>query len=140
MPPRSTPNSPWTPWRWPSGDAAAKALTWPDSCITPTAACNTGRSATPNASPKPTRSLRSDLEGDSYDNALAEAFNSLFKAELIRNKGPWTGIDDLEIAVAEYIDWFNQRRLHGELGHVPPAEYEALHSTAKASPAPLKTS
>jgi putative transposase len=78
--------------------------------------------------------------GDSYDNALAEAFNSLFKAELIRNRGPWTGIDDVEIAVAEYVDWFNQRRLHGELGHVPPAEFEALHATTGASPAPLKTS
>jgi len=43
--------------------------------------------------------------GDSYDNALAEAFNSLFKAELVRNRGPWKNIDDLEIAVAEYIDW-----------------------------------
>jgi transposase InsO family protein len=53
---------------------------------------------------------------DSYDNALAEAFNSLFKAELVRNKGPWRSIDDLEIAVAEYIDWFNHRRLHGEIG------------------------
>ena len=65
--------------------------------------------------------------GDSYDNALAEAFNSLFKAELIRNRGPWTGINDVEIAVAEYVDWFNQRRLHGELGHVPPAEFETVH-------------
>jgi putative transposase len=64
--------------------------------------------------------------GDSYDNAMAEAFNSLFKAELVRNKGPWQGIDDLEIAVAEYIDWYNHRRLHGELGLVPPVEYEAL--------------
>ena len=62
--------------------------------------------------------------GDSYDNALAEAFNSLFKAELVRNRGPWKGIDDLEIATAEYIDWFNHRRLHGEIGLVPPAEYE----------------
>jgi putative transposase len=62
--------------------------------------------------------------GDSYDNALAEAFNSLFKAELVCNKGPWTGIDDLEIAVAEYIDWFNHRRLHGEIGLGPPAEHE----------------
>ena len=62
--------------------------------------------------------------GDSYDNALAEAFNSLFKAELVRNKGPWKGIDDLEIAVAEYIDWFNHRRLHGEIGLIPPAEHE----------------
>jgi putative transposase len=65
--------------------------------------------------------------GDSYDNAMAEAFNSLFKAELVRNKGPWQGIDDLEIAVAEYIDWYNHRRLHGELGLFPPVEYEALH-------------
>ena len=64
--------------------------------------------------------------GDSYDNAMAEAFNSLFKAELVRNKGPWQGLDDLEIAVAEYIDWYNHRRLHGELGLVPPVEYEAL--------------
>ena len=62
--------------------------------------------------------------GDSYDNALAEAFNSLFKAELIRNRGPWKGIDDLEIAVAEYIDWFNHRRLHGQIGLIPPAEHE----------------
>jgi len=55
---------------------------------------------------------------------MADAFNSLFKAELIRNRGPWKGVDDLEIAVAEYIDWFNHRRLHGELGHIPPIEKE----------------
>jgi putative transposase len=67
--------------------------------------------------------------GDSYDNAMAEAFNSLFKAELVRNRGPWQGLDDLEIAVAEYIDWYNHRRLHGELGLVPPVEYEALQHT-----------
>ena len=63
-------------------------------------------------------------KGDSCDNALAEAFNSLFKAELIRNKGPWRGINDLEIATAEYIDWFNHRRLHGEIGYRPPIEVE----------------
>lgn len=62
--------------------------------------------------------------GDSYDNALAEAFNSLFKAELIRNRGPWKSLDEVEIAVAEYIDWFNHRRLHGEIGLVPPTEFE----------------
>ena len=62
--------------------------------------------------------------GDSYDNALAEAFNSLFKAELVRNKGPWKDVDELEIAIAEYIDWFNHRRLHGEIGLIPPAEHE----------------
>ena len=64
-------------------------------------------------------------KGDSYDNAMAEAFNSLFKAELVRNKGPWRSIEDLEIAVAEYIDWFNHRRLHGEIGLIPPVEAEA---------------
>jgi putative transposase len=79
-------------------------------------------------------------KGDSYDNALAEAFNSLFKAELIRNKGPWTGIGDVEVAVAEYVDWFNQRKLHGELGHVPPAEYEALHAATRTPEPALKTS
>ncbi|WP_157788889.1 integrase core domain-containing protein [Rhodococcus rhodochrous] len=62
--------------------------------------------------------------GDSYDNALAEAFNSLFKAELIRNKGPWRSIDNLKIAVAAYIDWFNYRHLHGEIGMIPPVEVE----------------
>lgn len=71
-------------------------------------------------------------KGDSYDNAMAEAFNSLFKAECIRNpamrsKGGWKSVSDVELAVAEYVDWFNHRRLHGELGLVPPAEYEASH-------------
>jgi putative transposase len=67
--------------------------------------------------------------GDSYYNAMSEAFNSLFKAELVRNrhKVPWRGIGELEIAVAEYIDWSNHRRVHGEIGYVPPAEYEAQH-------------
>ncbi len=69
-------------------------------------------------------------KGDSYDNAMAEAFNSLFKAECIRNpvmrpKGGWKSIGDVEIAVAEYVDWFNHRRLHGEIGLIPPAEFEA---------------
>jgi putative transposase len=78
-------------------------------------------------------------KGDSYDNAMAEAFNSLYKAELVRNKSPWRGIDDLEIATVEYIDWYNNRRLHGELGHVPPAEYEALHALTHPVTAPQET-
>ncbi|UFS59790.1 IS3 family transposase [Subtercola endophyticus] len=65
---------------------------------------------------------------------MAEAFNSLFKAELIRNRGPWKSIDDLEIAVAEYIDWFNHRRLHGELSHVPPIEKENAYYTQTPAP------
>ena len=68
-------------------------------------------------------------KGDSYDNAMAEALNSIYKAELVRNLGPWNGIDDLEIATTEYIDWYNNDRLHGELDHVPPVEYEANYYT-----------
>jgi len=49
---------------------------------------------------------------------------SLFKAELVRNRGPWKGIDNLDITTAEHIDWCNHRRLHGEIGLVPPAEHE----------------
>jgi len=77
-------------------------------------------------------------KGDSYDNAMAEAFNSLFKAELIRNKGPWKGLDDVEIATAEYVDWFNHRRLHGELGQRPPAEHETAHAQATTAPTTVR--
>ncbi len=77
-------------------------------------------------------------KGDSYDNAMAEALNSIYKAELVRNLGPWTGIDDLEIATAEYVDWYNNDRLHGELDHVPPVEYETSYY-AKPSTAKLIT-
>lgn len=78
--------------------------------------------------------------GDSYDNALAEAFNSLFKAELVRNKGPWCSIDDLEIAVAEYLDWFNHRRLHGEIGTIPPVEFEDGYYRTNPVPATVGAS
>ena len=66
-------------------------------------------------------------KGDSYDNALAESFNGLYKAELIRHQGPWSGLDAVEYATLEYIDWFNHRRLHGELGMIPPAEFESIY-------------
>lgn len=65
--------------------------------------------------------------GDSYDNALAESFHGLYKTELIRKRGPWHGLEDVEYATLEYVDWFNHRRLHGELGMVPPIEVEAIY-------------
>jgi putative transposase len=68
--------------------------------------------------------------GDSYDNALAESFNGLYKTELIRHRGPWRGLEDVEHATLEYVDWFNHRRLHGELGMVPPADFEAAYEQA----------
>ena len=64
--------------------------------------------------------------GDSYDNAMAEALNGTFKAELVTLHGPWRTRRQLEMAIVEWIDWYNHRRLHGELGHVPPAEHETL--------------
>jgi len=63
--------------------------------------------------------------GDSYDNALAETIIGLYKTELIRRRGPWTGLDEVEYATLEWVDWFNHRRLLEPIGHVPPAEFEA---------------
>ena len=65
--------------------------------------------------------------GDSYDNALAEAVNSLYKAELIRRRGPWRTADQVELATLEWVQWWNQQRLHGALDHIPPAEHEAIY-------------
>jgi len=65
--------------------------------------------------------------GDSYDNALAESFHGLYKTELIRHEGPWCGLEDVEHATLNYVDWFNHRRLHGELGMVPPADFETTY-------------
>jgi putative transposase len=64
--------------------------------------------------------------GDSFDNAMAESAIGLYKTELIRRQGPWRNPDQVEFATLEYIDWFNSRRLHGEIGHVPPAEFEEV--------------
>jgi putative transposase len=63
--------------------------------------------------------------GDSFDNALAETIIGLYKTELVRRRGPWRGIDDLEYATLEWVDWFNHRRLLEPIGYVPPAEFEA---------------
>ena len=60
-----------------------------------------------------------------YDNSLAESVNGLYKTELIRRQGPWRNVEHVELATLAYVDWFNQRRLHSELGNIPPAEHEA---------------
>jgi len=65
--------------------------------------------------------------GDSYDNALAESVIGLFKAEVIRRKGPWRTLEAVEFATLAWVDWFNHRRLLGPIGFVPPAEYEARY-------------
>ena len=65
--------------------------------------------------------------GDSYDNALAETVNGLFKAELIRRHAPWRTTESVELATLGWVDWWNHRRLHGACNDVPPAEFEALY-------------
>jgi putative transposase len=65
--------------------------------------------------------------GDSFDNALAETIIGLYKAELIRRRGPWRGLDEVEYATLEWVDWFNHRRLLEPIGHLPPAEFEAAY-------------
>jgi hypothetical protein len=62
--------------------------------------------------------------GDSYDNALTESIIGLYKTELVRNRGPWRGLDDLELATLEWVNWFNHRQLFEDHGRVPPAEFE----------------
>jgi transposase InsO family protein len=65
--------------------------------------------------------------GDSYDNALAETVNGLYKAELIHRLGPWRSLEQVELATAEWVDWWNRRRLHSAIDNVPPADYEARY-------------
>ncbi len=78
--------------------------------------------------------------GDSYDNALAETVNGLFKTELIRGParpGPWRTVEDVELATLGWVHWHNTTRLHGYLGDVPPAEFEAAFYATKRTDQPL---
>jgi len=67
-------------------------------------------------------------KGDSYDNALAESVNALYKAELIRRQRSWRTVADVELATAGWVDWWNERRLHSACGDIPPAEFEAAYA------------
>ena len=73
--------------------------------------------------------------GDSYDNALAETINGLFKAEVIHRRGPWRSFEAVEFATLEWVDWFNNRRLLEPIGNVPPAEAEARYYAQAEAPA-----
>jgi putative transposase len=65
--------------------------------------------------------------GDSYDNAMAESIIGLYKSELITLRGPWRGVDDVELATLSWVHWWNTDRLHSAIGNVPPVEFEAAH-------------
>jgi len=73
--------------------------------------------------------------GDSYDNALAETINGLYKAEVIRRRGPWRNFEAVEFATLEWVDWFNNRRLLEPIGNIPPAEAEARYYALIEEPA-----
>ncbi len=73
--------------------------------------------------------------GDSYDNALAETINGLYKAEVIHRRGPWRSYEAVEFATLEWVDWFNNRRLLEPIGNIPPAEAEANYYAALDQPA-----
>ena len=109
--------------------------TWPASIAAP---ASTGSSATPTPGQYTSLRYTERLDeigarpsigttADSYDNALAEAVNGLYKSELIRSQGPWRTVDDVELATLAWVHWFNTTRLHGTLGDIPPAEFEAAH-------------
>ena len=81
--------------------------------------------------------------GDALDNALMETVNGLFKTECIRttvfHAGPYRTLADVEFATAGWVDWYNNRRLHGSLGMLTPIEFETLHKEALTrEPAPTK--
>jgi transposase InsO family protein len=73
--------------------------------------------------------------GDSYDNAMAESINGLYKAEVIWRRGPWRGLEAVEYATLEWVDWFNNRRLLEPIGDVPPAEFEQEYHRRQESAA-----
>jgi len=73
--------------------------------------------------------------GDSYDNALAETINGLYKAEVIHRCGPWRNFEAVELATLEWVDWFNNRRLLEPIGNIPPAEAEERYHAMLAEPA-----
>jgi putative transposase len=73
--------------------------------------------------------------GDSYDNALAETINGLYKAEVIHRRGPWRSCDAVEFATLEWVDWFNNRRLLEPIGNIPPAEAETRYYAMPEQPA-----
>ncbi len=118
---------PWTPWRWPSGPARAISA---GSCTTPIAGAKIGQYTSIRYTERLAEAAIAPSVGsvgDSYDNAMAESVVGLYKTEVIRQRSPWKGIDDVESSTLEWVDWFNHRRLLEPIGHVPPSEFEAAY-------------
>ncbi len=112
--------------RWSKRCTPAAPSARTGSSIIATAGCSTCRSAIPN------RLAEAEIEpsvgsvGDSYDNALAETINGLYKAEVI-HRHSWKSREAMELATLAWVDWFNHRRLLEPIGNIPPAEAEAAY-------------
>ena len=88
------------------------------------------RGDVPNADDEDGRSIANpgpSRKGPEYDNALAESVIGLYKTEVIRKDGPWKGVDDVEFATLDWVSWFNEQRLLGPIGDIPPAEFEQMY-------------
>ena len=122
-PPRSEPILLSTRWKWRFGFAIVRRLR--DWCITDRGVQYLSIRYTERlAKEGAVNSVGS--RGDSYDNGLAETVVGLYKTELIRRRGPWRTAEQVELATAEWVDWWNRHRLHGAAGNLPPAEFEKL--------------
>jgi transposase InsO family protein len=77
--------------------------------------------------------------GDSYDNALAETINGLYKTELIHKRAPWKNMESVELAALEWVTWFNNHRLLESIGYIPPAEAEVSYYRQHANTATTVT-
>ena len=119
--------------RWNKPSMTASPCIAGASCITATEAASTSPSSTPNAWPR--RASSPPYVGDSYDNALAETINGLYKAEVIHRRGPWRSFEAVEFATLEWVDWFNNRRLLEPIGNIPPAEAEERYYAILENPA-----
>ncbi len=72
--------------------------------------------------------------GDSYDNALAETINGLYKTEVIRRQSPWRSLEEVEFATLSWVDWYNERRLFSSIGDIPPSEFEQVYYERQGAP------
>jgi len=125
--------------RWNKRSTIARAPVPSRSSITVTAGYSTCRFGTPSGSPQAGIEPSVGSAGDSYDNALAESIIGLYKAEEIRRRGPWKGVEEVELATLEWVAWYNTRLLE-PLGYVPPDEFEQAyyrHQTAPTEPVTL---
>ena len=131
-----TDDGPRRAWRWPAAPAAVADSS--GSSRTPMPGRSSRRCASPNASTRSAPDPSIGTVADSYDNALAETTNGLYKTECVY--GPdaagWDDVDELELATLSWVHWFNEDRLHGHCGDVPPAEFEtAFYAAQQTDPA-----